>query len=138
MKDIRKDTKITKNHTESGKISIFETFKKNGYYQVIERNLNWKTMGRNTKIGLAIYGSGLIMSNIFHTYNNGKSALLQYHHSRHELPDNISSEWHAIQYGCKHNRCTVFWDSVWWPSTIYASVMPLFVLLLNKNIEKKN
>lgn len=114
--------------------TVYEVAKK-GVREItkIITEIRWSKMSTKQKLFVGIYVAGFTTHAMFSSYNNGKTELLKYRDA--PSTTKYTSEWEAVHDGCTSESSTIFWNSVFWPTAIYAQTVPSLVLFLNKKPE---
>ncbi len=126
------------------KVITKETKTKDGA-SIIERiNIisKWSKMSNTQKIGLGIYGACISTSFVLATYHDGRDELVATRERRNKSMSKVDAvsraeqDWIAVRHGCGKNLGTNFFESVFFPFTWTANVIPKVVLFFNP--EPKN
>ena len=110
-----------------GSSTVIEHSTNNGVHTIIKKHFNWNTMSRTKKFAIGTYIAGFLTANISFNYNTGRQALINHQNN----PDNRYTDWEIVRYACEKQSWETFWNSVWWPSTIFSNITPWMVLKLN-------
>ena len=119
------------------KIITKETKTKDGA-SIIERiNIvqKWSKMTKTQKIALSGYGLCIASSFILATYHDGRDELIATREKRKtgsKTTKNTEEEdWIAVRHGCGKNMGSNFFESVFFPFTWTANIVPKVVLFFN-------
>jgi hypothetical protein len=110
--------------------------------QPIEKMENTSRHKKLMPLCAGIYAGIVTVTYVGYIYVDGRDALLahraswNYNHSGQPMDTRYNNEYHAVVKGCKNNLLERFFQSVFFPYTIVASIMPKTIMYMNQPTDK--
>ena len=115
----------------SSTTTVTETRTASGMIRTIVERANADPRAR---AGLLLWGGGIVVYNVSGSFVIAKETMDRYRNKCDKAQDkyDAQTEYDLVMRTCKNEWLSIFWESLWWPWTLTATLIPRTVLFFNK------